>query len=109
MSRVHVIAIITAKPGKRAEVLENFNANVAAVHAEVEQHQPKNPYCDVCNHCLLQRTPHRRQQIPHQERYTEWLECITADYIGDVKSSNNGPSTFTQRKRDLRSPTGAGK
>ena len=34
MSRVHVIAIITAKPGKRAEVLENFNANVAAVHAE---------------------------------------------------------------------------
>jgi quinol monooxygenase YgiN len=34
MSRVHVIAIITAKPGKRAEVLDNFNANVAAVHAE---------------------------------------------------------------------------
>ena len=34
MSRVHVIAIITAKPGKRAEVLANFNANVPAVHAE---------------------------------------------------------------------------
>ena len=34
MSRVHVIAIITAKPGKREEVLANFNANVHAVHAE---------------------------------------------------------------------------
>ena len=34
MSRVHVIAIITAKPGKRQEVLANFNANVPAVHAE---------------------------------------------------------------------------
>ena len=34
MSRVHVIAIITAKPGKREEVLANFNANVPAVHAE---------------------------------------------------------------------------
>ena len=34
MSLVHVIAIITAKPGKRAEVLEHFQANVPAVHAE---------------------------------------------------------------------------
>jgi quinol monooxygenase YgiN len=34
MSRVHVIAIITAKPGKRAEALAAFNANVPAVHAE---------------------------------------------------------------------------
>jgi quinol monooxygenase YgiN len=34
MSRVHVIAVITAKPGKRAEVLEHFKANVPAVHAE---------------------------------------------------------------------------
>ena len=34
MSRVHVIAIITAKPGKREEALANFNANVPAVHAE---------------------------------------------------------------------------
>ena len=34
MSRVHVNAIITAKPGKREEVLANFNANVPAVHAE---------------------------------------------------------------------------
>ena len=34
MSRVHVIAIITTKPGKREEVLANFNANVPAVHAE---------------------------------------------------------------------------
>ena len=34
MSRVLVIAIITAKPGKREEVLANFNANVPAVHAE---------------------------------------------------------------------------
>jgi quinol monooxygenase YgiN len=31
---IHVIAIITAKPGKRAEVLANFKANVPAVHAE---------------------------------------------------------------------------
>ena len=31
---IHVIAIITAKPGKRAAVLEAFNANVPAVHAE---------------------------------------------------------------------------
>ena len=34
MSLVHVLAVITAKPGKRAEVLENFNNNVPAVHAE---------------------------------------------------------------------------
>ena len=31
---VHVIAIITAKPGKRAEVLKVFNANVPNVRAE---------------------------------------------------------------------------
>ena len=34
MSEVHVIAVITCKPGKRAEVLEVFQANVPAVHAE---------------------------------------------------------------------------
>lgn len=34
MSRVHVIAVITAKPGKRDEVLANFKANVPAVLAE---------------------------------------------------------------------------
>ena len=32
---IHVVAIITAKPGKRAEVLANFKANVPAVHAEI--------------------------------------------------------------------------
>ena len=31
---IHVIAIITAKAGKRAEILQNFKANVPAVHAE---------------------------------------------------------------------------
>jgi quinol monooxygenase YgiN len=31
---IHVIAIITAKPGKRDEVLKHFRANVAAVRAE---------------------------------------------------------------------------
>ena len=31
---IHVIAIITANPGKRDEVLKNFKANVPAVHAE---------------------------------------------------------------------------
>jgi len=34
MSRVHVIAVITTKPGKRAEVLDLFRANVPAVLAE---------------------------------------------------------------------------
>jgi len=34
MSMVHVIAVITTKPGLRADVLEVFNANVPAVHAE---------------------------------------------------------------------------
>ena len=34
MSMVHVVAVITAKPGLRAQVLEAFNANVPAVHAE---------------------------------------------------------------------------
>ena len=34
MSRVHVIAVITAKPGKREEVLKLFRANVPAVLAE---------------------------------------------------------------------------
>ncbi len=31
---IHVVAIITTKPGKRAEVLTAFHANVPAVHAE---------------------------------------------------------------------------
>lgn len=31
---VHVLAIITAKPGRRAELLELFQANVPNVHAE---------------------------------------------------------------------------
>ena len=31
---IHVVAIITAKPGQRATVLEHFRANVPAVHAE---------------------------------------------------------------------------
>jgi quinol monooxygenase YgiN len=31
---IHVIAVITAKPGKRSEVLAAFNANVPAVRAE---------------------------------------------------------------------------
>jgi quinol monooxygenase YgiN len=31
---IHVIAVITAKPGKRAEVLKHFNANVPNVLKE---------------------------------------------------------------------------
>jgi quinol monooxygenase YgiN len=31
---IHVLAIITAKPGQRAAVLEAFKVNVPAVHAE---------------------------------------------------------------------------
>jgi quinol monooxygenase YgiN len=31
---IHVLAIITTKPGKRDEVLGHFRANMAAVHAE---------------------------------------------------------------------------
>ena len=34
MSHVHVIAVITAKPGQRAEVLKAFQANVPNVLAE---------------------------------------------------------------------------
>ncbi len=34
MATVHVLAIITAKPGKRAELLRIFKANVPAVRAE---------------------------------------------------------------------------
>ncbi len=34
MSTVHVLAIITAKPGLRDEILKAFRANVPAVHAE---------------------------------------------------------------------------
>jgi len=34
MSMVHVIAVITTKPGMRTKVLAAFNANVPAVHAE---------------------------------------------------------------------------
>ncbi len=34
MSIIHVIAVITTNPGKRADVLELFNANVPAVLAE---------------------------------------------------------------------------
>ena len=31
---VHVVAIVTARPGRRAEILEAFQANVPNVHAE---------------------------------------------------------------------------
>ena len=31
---IHVVAILTAKPGQRAAVLEAFQANVPSVHAE---------------------------------------------------------------------------
>ncbi len=31
---IHVVAIITAQPGQRSKILEAFNANVPAVHAE---------------------------------------------------------------------------
>ena len=31
---IHVIAVITAKPGKREEILNHFRANVPAVRAE---------------------------------------------------------------------------
>ncbi|HYZ25966.1 MAG TPA: antibiotic biosynthesis monooxygenase [Geminicoccaceae bacterium] len=34
MQTVHVLAIITAKPGRRAEILAAFQANVPNVHAE---------------------------------------------------------------------------
>ena len=34
MEPVHVVAVITARPGKRAELLAAFKANVANVHAE---------------------------------------------------------------------------
>ena len=34
MAMVHVLAVITTKPGMRDKVLEIFNANVPAVHAE---------------------------------------------------------------------------
>ena len=31
---IHVIALVTAKPGRREELLQAFRANVPAVHAE---------------------------------------------------------------------------
>ena len=31
---IHVLAVITAKPGMRAAILEAFHANMPAVHAE---------------------------------------------------------------------------
>jgi len=31
---IHVVAIITAKPGKREEIMEAFRANMPAVHGE---------------------------------------------------------------------------
>jgi quinol monooxygenase YgiN len=31
---IHVLAIITAKPGMRSEILKHFHANMPAVHAE---------------------------------------------------------------------------
>ncbi len=31
---IHVVAVITAKPGMRGQILQDFRANVPAVHAE---------------------------------------------------------------------------
>ena len=36
---IHVVAIITAKPGQRAAVLNAFHANIAAVRAEAGCHE----------------------------------------------------------------------
>jgi quinol monooxygenase YgiN len=34
MNMIHVLAIITTKPGKRAEVLDHFHRNIPTVRAE---------------------------------------------------------------------------
>lgn len=50
---IHVLAIITAKPGHRAEILEAFKANMPAVHAEdgcIEY----GPVIDVANAGAMQ-------------------------------------------------------
>jgi len=31
---IHVVAVVTAKPGKRGEILQHFHANIPAVRAE---------------------------------------------------------------------------
>ena len=31
---IHIVAVITAKPGKREDILQHFRANLAAVRAE---------------------------------------------------------------------------
>ncbi|MEC9348019.1 MAG: putative quinol monooxygenase [Pseudomonadota bacterium] len=36
---IHIIAVITCKPGKREEVLGHFRANMPAVHAEAGCHE----------------------------------------------------------------------
>ena len=46
MPHVHVIAIITCKPGKRDAVLQAFRANMPAVHAE-DGCQMYHPTIDV--------------------------------------------------------------
>src|SRR5271166_4697253 len=43
---IHVVAIITAKPGMREAILKEFRANVPAVHAEdgCIEYGPAGPY-----------------------------------------------------------------
>ena len=46
---IHVVALITAHPGKRAAVLEAFQENMAAVHAEqgCVEYQPVTDAPDI--------------------------------------------------------------
>ena len=60
METVHVLAIITAKPGRRAELLQAFQANVPNVHAEdgcIEYVAPSMPRAPATCRPGSARTP----------------------------------------------------
>lgn len=90
---IHVLAILTAKPGLRAELLEIFQANVPAVHAEdgyieytaVIDVDGANPAFGPDTFVVVEKWRDRdaltaHSNAPHMKAYSEKIK----DIIGSV-------------------------
>jgi hypothetical protein len=84
---LHVIAIITAKPGQREKILEAFRANMPAVHA-VDGCIERGPATVACIRCsnragLLFQPPRMRAARTSRRRsegfYCRLLYLMTAN------------------------------
>ena len=73
---IHVLAIITAKPGMRDTILEAFRANMPAVLVEVEQRQRRRGRID---------------QVVAQEDDTQQAVGVCQQTLGQTRSAHALP------------------